>query len=75
MSNLLTKAQRTALDWLRARGGDGCFTRHGVALAQGDLAPVERVTWNALRDAGLIEFYGGATDGGSGYGRLRIKKS
>ena len=55
-----------------ARGGDGVFDRHGIALAQGETAPVVRATWNTLRDAGLIEFYGGKADGGSGYGRLRL---
>lgn len=67
-----TKAQEAALRWLRDRGGDGVFDRNGIALAQGDTAPVERKTWNALRDAGKIEFYGGARDGGRGYGRLRV---
>jgi hypothetical protein len=69
----LTKAQREALDWLKKRGGDGCFDRNGIAFAQGETAPVIRMTWNALAKAGLVEFYGGKRDGGSGYGRLRIK--
>ena len=69
---VVTAAQERALKWLADRGGDGVFDRHGVALAQGDSAPFERKTWNALRDAGRIQFYGGARDGGSGYGRLRV---
>lgn len=69
---MTTKAQDVALRWLRDRGGDGVFDRNGIALAQGDTAPVERKTWNALRDAGKVEFYGGAKDGGKGYGRLRV---
>lgn len=68
----MTPAQTSALKWLRDRGGDGCFDKRGIALAQGETAPVMRSTWNALRDAGEIEFYGGAQDGGRGYGRLRV---
>lgn len=71
----LTKSQKAAKEWLAERGGDGCFDRHGVALAQGETAPFTRATWNALRDAGLLEFYGGKHDGGSGYGRLRLGKA
>lgn len=67
-----TAAQRSALAWLEKRGGDGCFDRFGVALAQGESAPVERKTWNALRDLGKVEFYGGRATGGTGYGRLRV---
>lgn len=70
----LTAAQRAALTWLDKRGGDGVFDRFGVALAQGETAPVERKTWNALRDQGLIEFYDGRASGGTGYGRLRVVK-
>ena len=66
-----TKSQQTALRWLSDRGGDACFDRNGVALAQGETAPIERKTWNALQAMGLIEFYGGVRDGGRGYGRLR----
>jgi len=71
----LTTAQRAALKWLTDRGGDGVFDKNGVALAQGETAPVIRTTWNALRDAGRIEFYGGAAQGGRGYGRLRVVSS
>jgi len=68
----MTKAQQSALKWLTDRGGDAVFDKFGVALAQGESAPVERKTWNALRDLGKVEFYGGRRDGGSGYGRLRL---
>ena len=71
----LTAAQRDALAWLRARGGDGVFDRRGVALARGETSPVERKTWNALAEAGLVEFYGGKNDGGRGYGCLRLKEA
>lgn len=60
----LSKAQQAALKWLT--------DRNGVAFAQGETAPVERKTWNALAKAGKIEFYGGKQTGGSGYGRLRV---
>lgn len=68
----MTKSQGAALKWLKERGGDGCFDRHGVAFAQGETAPFARCTWNGLRDEGLLEFYGGRRDGGRGYGRLRL---
>lgn len=68
----MTKSSDDALKWLRERGGDGCFDKNGVAFAQGETAPFIRSTWNALRDAGKIEFYGGARDGGRGHGRLRV---
>lgn len=68
----LTKAQQSAYKWLVDRGGDACFDRHGVALAQGETAETERKTWNALERAGLIRFYGGKRDGGKGYGRLAV---
>jgi hypothetical protein len=65
----MTKAQQAALNWLTARGGDGCFDRNGVALAAGELAPFTRSTWNALRDAGRVEFYNPVA---KGHGRLRV---
>jgi hypothetical protein len=67
------EATDQALKWLNERGGDACFDKHGVAFAQGETAPFMRSTWNKLRDADKIEFYGGVHDGGSGYGRLRVK--
>lgn len=51
----LTVAQRSALLWLRNRGGEGVFNNHGVLLAQGELAPVMRSTWNALHGHKLIK--------------------
>jgi hypothetical protein len=65
----MTKSQDAAYRWLKERGGDGCFNRHGVALAQGELAPFTRMTWNGLRDLGLVEFYNPT---GKGRGRLRL---
>jgi hypothetical protein len=53
----LTKAQTEALRWFGHHTGDGCFDRNGVLLAAGETAPFMRSTWNALRDAGMIEFY------------------
>ena len=65
----MTKVQQAALKWISERNGDGCFDKHGVAFAAGETAPFMRSTWNALRDAGFVEFYNPA---GKGYGRLRI---
>jgi hypothetical protein len=53
----LTKSQSDALKWLREHNGDGVFERNGVLLAGGERAPFMRSTWNALRDAGRVEFY------------------
>ena len=53
----MTKAQRNALDWLRAHNGTGLFDRQGVLLAAGDRAPFMRSTWNALRDAGQVAIF------------------
>lgn len=69
---ILTTAQADAVKWLKARGGDACFDRNGVAFAQGETAPFMRSTWNSLQVLGLLEFYGGKRDGGRGYGRLRL---
>jgi len=55
----MTPAQMKALKWLREHGGDGMFDKNGVLLAAGESAPFMRATWNALRDAGAVEFYGG----------------
>lgn len=65
----MTGAQKDALDWLRKHGGDGIFDRNGVLLAAGESAPFMRATWNALRDAGLVEFY---KPTGKGRGRCRL---
>lgn len=69
---MLTKPQESALKWLRDHGGDACFDRNGIAFTQGETAPVMRATWNALAEAGKIEFYGGRKHGGRGHGRLRL---
>jgi hypothetical protein len=65
----ITPSQAFALLWLRERNGDGVFDKHGVLLAGGELAPVMRGTWNALRRAGLVEFYNLAC---KGRGRCRV---
>lgn len=54
----MTKSQVNALTWLRQHNGEGCFDKHGVLLAAGETAPFRRVTWNTLRAAGFIEYYG-----------------
>lgn len=65
----LTKTHRKAEKWLRERNGDGCFDKDGVLVAGGEKAPFMRSTWNALRDAGLLEFYNPT---GKSYGRARL---
>lgn len=65
----ITKIQQKALEWLRDRGGDATLDKHGVVLACGEGAPFMRSTWNALRDAGMLEFYNPTE---KGYGRLRL---
>jgi hypothetical protein len=67
----MTEAQRAALKWLRDHGGDGVFGKKTVVLAGGEWAPFSRSTWNHLRDAELVEFYG--PPGGSGT-RVRVTK-
>lgn len=52
----LTKSQEEAFKWLRERNGDGLFDKTGVLVAAGERAPFMRMTWNALRDAGHVEF-------------------
>lgn len=66
---MTTAAQREALLWLRAHHGDGVFDKHGVLIAAGESAPFMRTTWNALRDAGHVEFYGPKCR------RVRVKES
>lgn len=68
----MTPAQTQALKWLREHSGDGCLDKNGVVLAAGETAPFMRSTWNALRDAGLIEFYFRGVNGGKGRGRIRV---
>ena len=55
----MTPAQREALFWLQQHNGDGVFDKRGVLLAAGESAPFMRSTWNALRDLGAVEMYGG----------------
>lgn len=51
----ISKAQLKALKWLHNRGGTGVFEKnHQVLVAQGERAPIERRTWNALRDRGCV---------------------
>jgi ABC-type sugar transport system substrate-binding protein len=71
---LVTKAQRKALDWLADHGNDGIFCNGGTAvLARGEIAPFDRVTWQRLEQAGLVETYGARRHGGKGHGRIRVK--
>lgn len=65
----MTTSQGKALKWLFDRGADGIFDIHGIVIAHGEIAPITRSTWNALRDLGYIEFYNPT---GKGRGRLRI---
>lgn len=54
----LTDAQSQALKWLREHNDTGVFMKDGVLLAAGERAPVRRVTWNRLRDAGYLSIDG-----------------
>lgn len=52
-----------ALKWLIDHNGDGAFCvggKGGALLAAGETAPFTRSTWNKLRDAKLVQFYGGS---------------
>jgi hypothetical protein len=42
-------------------------------LARGEIAPFDRVTWQRLEQAGLVETYGARRHGGKGHGRIRVK--
>jgi DNA-binding MarR family transcriptional regulator len=53
----LTKAQEDALEWFARHGGDGMFTRGHVLLAQGEIGPHMRATWNKLAEKGFVQFY------------------
>lgn len=66
---MLTQSAKDALRWLAKHNGDGLFDPNGVVLAAGETAPFTRLTWNKLRDAGLVEFYNPT---GKGRGRLRL---
>lgn len=54
---MLTGPQKSALKWLRNRGGDGVFDKTRVLIARGERAGVMRKTWNILRDLGAVELY------------------
>lgn len=67
----LTEAQMAALRWLYRHNGDGAFAFGGkgkALIAAGEVAPVNRTTWNILQGLGLIEYYGGK----SGRARCRM---
>lgn len=68
----LTKAQRAAVKWFHNRGGDGMFTKGQVLLARGELAGVDRRTWNALASATppLIQY-----STGKGFKRVTITEA
>jgi hypothetical protein len=53
----LTDSQQAAMKWLKEHNGDGLFGKDGVLVAGGERAPFMRMTWNTLRDKGLVEFY------------------
>lgn len=53
----MTDAQKKALKWLQEHNGDGVFDKNNVLVAAGEKAPVMRMTWNALKDLGHVEFY------------------
>ncbi len=73
MTDNTTKAMRDAHEWLRARGGDGAFVKGGATvIAHGEIAPTTRATWNLLEAAGLVQYYGGKSDGGKGHGRVKV---
>lgn len=58
----ITEAQNEALRWLANHNGEGTFQRGGhgnTLIAAGEVAPVMRSTWNALRILDLVEFFGG----------------
>lgn len=50
----LSRAEASALLWLRNRGGTGVYDKSRVLLAQGDRAAVMHTTWNHLVDKGLV---------------------
>ncbi len=75
-----TKAQYSALKWLRNRNGDGMFDKHGVLLAAGETSPVTRSTWNHLITLKWAELYAGGrrlrvTDFGSRINVSHVEES
>jgi hypothetical protein len=68
-----SRSVKKALEWFADHGGDGAMTIGcATILAQGEVGPFDRATWQRLADLGMIEFYGGARHGGKGPGRARI---
>lgn len=57
MSDKVTDSMKSALLWLRNRGGEGVFAERNrmVLLARGDRAGVMRTTWSRLTSSGLVE--------------------
>jgi hypothetical protein len=53
----ITDAQKSALKWLKNRGGDGVFDMTRCLIARGERAGVMRSTWSRLEAFGLIERY------------------
>lgn len=67
----MTDAQKDALRWLGRHNGDGAFAFGGkgkALIAAGEVAPVNRATWNTLQAMGHVEYYGGK----SGRARCRL---
>ena len=67
----MTDSEQKALKWLSEHNGYGVFDKHGVLLAGGESAPFRRITWNHLRDAGLVVFY---RINGAGAWRVKLAK-
>lgn len=53
----LTDAQKSALKWLKYRGGDGVFDKGHVLNARGERAGVMVATWIVLENEGMVERY------------------
>lgn len=54
----ITGPMKSALLWLKNRGGDGVFgelSNNTVLLAAGERAPIMRATWTRLEAAELVE--------------------
>ena len=51
----VSASQKSALLWLKNRGGDGVFQKNNLLCAAGEIAPVMRTTWRKLQSASLME--------------------
>lgn len=51
-----TAAQQQACAWLLDHNSEGMWTHDGTLLAAGEVAPIMRQTWNALRLTGCVTF-------------------